>query len=485
MNDFIGSGGYNNNEPTQQQINAKKWMKIITVIIVLLLLISIGLFALIYYIQATELKITLDGESTSKLKDVLIFENNELYIPIRAISSYLGYNSGNGEYKQYAEDTTKCYVESADEIASFTLGSNKIYKIVLDGNNDYEYYEIEEPIKMINNQLCTTIEGAQIAFNVAISYNKEKNSVDIYKLPFLVKYYTKEFQNSAIAEEDAEFCNQKALLYNMIIVKNSNNNYGVYNLKGKEILGTKYKNIKFIESTKEFIVTTMEGKMGIMSYDAKTKISPDYDEIKQIDKDLGLYLVTNNKKQGVVNSNGSIVIYPEYDQIGINASNFTGNQIKNQYVLYNKCIPVKKDNVWEIYDKTGKKIVDNTYENLGCSSVGENQKNTNSVLLIPDYEGIVVQKNGYYGIIDSNGTQLIPNSLQSVYSITSEGKEVYHMIYVDRTGSALDGNIVEYIKEIKSTNNESSTTETNNENTAEENNQSGSEEQNNVNNSNN
>ena len=45
-------------------------------------------------------------------------------------------------------------------------------------------------------------------------------------------------------------------------------------------------NLYLIESTKEFIVTTLENKMGIMSYNATTKISPEYDNIKQIDNYL-------------------------------------------------------------------------------------------------------------------------------------------------------------------------------------------------------
>ena len=336
MNDYIG-GNYNQ---TEEQKKAKKMMKIIAVILVLLLIACVGLVGLMYYIKMTELKITIDGKPNANLEKVLIFEEDTVYIPIRAFAEYVGYESANGDYKQYSEDTTKCYVQSTNEVASFSLGSNKIYKILLDGNNDYDYYEIDKPVKMINNQLCTTIEGAKIAFNISMTYAQEQNQVTIFTLPYLVTYYTAKFQNAGILDGNATFSNQKALLYNMVIVKSTDNNYGVHGIDGKEILGTKYASIKFIESTKEFIVTTQERKMGIMSYDSSTKISPEYDEIKQIDKDTGLYLVTNNKKQGVINENGSIVIYLEYDQIGIDGTKYANNNIQNQYLLYNNCIPV-------------------------------------------------------------------------------------------------------------------------------------------------
>ena len=481
MNDFIGSAGYN--RPTEEQVKAKKMMKVIGIILVLLLLLIIGLIALIYYIQSTQLKIYVDAKSNSKMKNIFVFDqNNNLYIPIRAFAEYVGYSSGNGEYKEYAEDITKCYVESKNEIASFSLGSNKIYKIILDGNNDYEYYEINEPIKMFDNQLYTTIEGAQIAFNISMAYNQEQNQINIYTLPYLVSWYTTKFQNAGIADKDASFSNQKALLYNMLIVKNENGSYGVQTLDGQEVLGTKYANIKFVESAKEFIVTTMEKKVGIMSYDAKIKIAPEYDAIKQIDKDSGLYLATKNKKQGVINSNGSIVLYLEYDQIGVNSNQYINNKIKNQYLLYNKCIPAKKNGTWEIFDKTGKNIVENgtTYQDLGCSIGGNNNdKNSNSVLLIPQYEGIVVCRNNVYGLIDSDGKSLLPIALQSIYSITSEGEEIYYMLYNNQLM-----NIIDYIKkwvrpeknpetntEDTDTNTENTNNETTNTNTQTQNNE--------------
>ena len=467
MNDFIGSAGYN--KPTEEQVKAKKMMKIIGIALIILLLVVIGLIALIYYIQSVQLKVYVDGKSNTKLKDVFIFEQDKLYIPIRAFAKYVDYESGNGEYKQYAEDITKCYVESKDEIASFSLGSNKIYKIILDGNNDYEYYEIDEPIKMFNNQLYTTIEGAKIAFNISMSYNQQKNQVNIYTLPYLVSYYTNEFQNAGIADKDANFSNQKALLYNMLIIKNENGNYGVLTLNGQEVLGTKYANIKFVESSKEFIVTTMENKMGIMSYDSEIKIAPEYDEIKQIDKDSGLYLVTKNKKQGVVNSNGSIVLYLEYDQIGINSNQYMSNTIKNQYLLYDKCIPAKKNGTWEIFDKTGKNIAGTgtTYEELGCSVGAKNNgvEGSNSVLLVPQYEGIVVGRSGVYGLIDSDGKTLLPIALQSIYSITSEGEETYYMLYDNQLRNVIDY-IKKWVRPDKSqSNNQTNTENTNNEQT--------------------
>ena len=94
MNDFIGGAGYN--RPTEEQVKAKKMMRIIGIVLVLLLLVVIGLVALIYYMQSTQLKVYVDAKSNVKMKDIFVFDqNNNLYIPIRAFADYVGYESGN------------------------------------------------------------------------------------------------------------------------------------------------------------------------------------------------------------------------------------------------------------------------------------------------------------------------------------------------------------------------------------------------------
>lgn len=459
MDDFIGSGGYNNNRKNEDE-NTKKWMKIIGIILALLFIIVIAIICLMYYIETTELKVTVDTKPVNELKKIFIFEGDKIYIPIRDFSDYVGYESYEGDYKE--EYSTQVFVKNASEEAYFNLNSNTIYKKLLDGDDEYEYYEIAEPVKMINDKLCTTIEGAQIAFNISISH--KENHITIYTLPYLVNYYSAKNKNSAILDKDASFSNQKALLQNMIIVKNASNYYGVSSLTGQEILGTKYKSIKFIESTREFIITTVENKMGIMSYNPKTyqaitKISAEYDNIKQIDKNNGLYLVSNNKKQGVVNQNGSVIVYLEYDQIGVDKSRY--DNIKNTYLLYDKCIPVKLNNKWGLIDVTGKKITEIKYDDLGSTvnTAVVNENNAKGVLLIPKYECIVVKEGESYGIINSSGEEYMPVVLPAVYSITTEGETTYKYIYMGQTNNVIQYLEVYAIKDNNnSTNNQTNTT---------------------------
>lgn len=442
MDDFIGSGGYNSG-PSKEQTDVKKWMKIIGVVLGLLLIVVVALIALMYYIQTTELKVNIDGKSNTKLKSVLIFEQGKLYVPIRAFASYVGYESNNAEYgNKYTEDKTKCYVESANEIASFSLGSNMIYKILATSKNDYEYFEIDEPVKKINGELYASINGISNGCNVAISYNKENNKIDIYTLSKLVTSYTaqgtKFEKTSALVGEDVNYSNQKAILYGMMVVKNDEKKFGVCDLKGQTIIGTKYKSIKFIESLKSFIVKTDDNKVGIITYEATPIIPPEYDNIEQINNQL--YLVAINKKFGIINKEGKTIVYSEYDQIGVDATKYPS--IDNQYIMLDKYIPVMKDKKWGMYNTDGQEVLGLEYDEIGCT---EKYKSiADPVVVIPKYELIVAKKNNAYGLVDGTGKTKIQFALKNVYSVLSAGVNKYYMVYEGK-----EINIEDYLEQNK------------------------------------
>lgn len=428
-----------NEELYAKNKKSKTIMIAIIVLIVLLLLVSIGLICMIFSIQKNTLKLNIDGKSISNIStDMFLFEDDTIYISVKDFAKLVNYQAYNGDHK--SEDTTKGYISNEYEEASFSLNSNKLYKTLLP-STDNEYFDLEKPVKMQNDKLYISIEGMQIASTSAISYDNNNKQFTVYTLPYLVKFYTGKFNDSAIGDEKADFSNQKALLYNMIVVKNANEKYGVRDLSGNEIIGTKYASIKFVESSKDFIVKTDDNKMGILSAEGSTKIQPDYDEIKQIDKDLNLYLVKNNNKYGVINQNGNIVIYLEYDKIGIDTTQFTSNNIKNQYLLFDNCIAVQRDKKWGLFDKTGKQIAPVDYDELGCIAGTQSNKTNNNLLIIPKYEGIVVGKDKKYGLINSTGKLLIPCVLDSIYSITTSGQDSYYMIQGDKT---LD--VIEYLE---------------------------------------
>ena len=64
----------------------------------------------------------------------------------------------------------------------------------------------------------------------------------------------------------------------------------------------------------------------------------------------------------------------------------------------------------------------------------------NNVLIIPEKEGIVVYKDGLYGVINSSGRTLLPIQLKKIYMETNNGKNNYYMVYGDdnKTADILD-----------------------------------------------
>lgn len=447
---------------SEREQRSKNMMKIIIIILVILLLISIILGITIYFLKSQQFKFVVNGKNVAEPgSDVFIYQGENIYVSIKDIAPIIDYKYYNGSYRQYTEDLDKCYVECTDEVCTLEKDSNKIYKTSTK-ELDYQYLTLEEPIRKINGKLYATIKDMQIICNTNISYNKQENKMTIYTLPYLVNYYTLNNKKSSITNN---FNNQKALLYGLLVSQNVDNtletedvNYGVYALDGTtEIIGTKYKKIEFIESMQEFIVTTLENKVGIITSDGDTKVRPQYDSLKQIDKDLNLYLATNNNKKGIIEKNGKILIYLEYDEIGIDATEFPNNDIKNSYLLFNSVIPVKQNGKWGMYDIKGNLVLPIEYENFGCVNKNKTDRNLNNILIIPDIQSIVVSKiykiekeyNGrkiiddveLYGIVNIKGQEYLEPCLETIYSITNNGREEYTMIY---NGTSYD--VIDYIR---------------------------------------
>jgi len=433
------------NEPKIETDKNKKIIKFILIIVGILVILSIILVCLLFYLQTSTLKITVDGKSKSFEEGFFVFENDKVYVPIKDFAKLVGYEVFNGEYKKNTEDATKCYIESINEVATFSLGSNKIYKTEPNGTN-YENFTIEEPVKNINGKLYISSEGIQIACNVKVNYIKESNSITIRTLPSLISSYTPGVIELGYEGISEDFSSQKAILKDLIVVQKENKKMGVINFNGEDVIGVKYTQITFMESTKEFVVKNEANKVGILSVKGEVKIPLENDELELLDNDLRLYLATSNGKKGVLDENGKVIIYKEYDEIGIEPTLFSSNSIENKYLLFDNAIPVKKDGKYGLFDKTGKEILTLKYAGFGYVASTTKDKSVNNLLLLPEYEGIVLsmeygegqEKLKKYGIVNSLGEEIVPFGLEEIYSITSQGKEEYFVIYQGNTLSLND-----------------------------------------------
>lgn len=454
-------------EYNEEEKKGSKATKILTAGIILVLIIIMVLIYIIMQLSANRFSAYIDGQAITVSEDLFIIENGKVYVHIEGIAKYLSYDYHSGEYKSDLEDENKCYVISKNETASFFLNSNKISKVAPETQDDYENYTISEPVKKVNDKMYILSEGVEVAFNVAFDYNQEKNTVQIYTIPNLIQSWSPKIITAGyqlVSEND--FNNNKTVLYGMFVIK-KDSRVGVINTEMKEVVVPRYNEIEFVESTKEFFVTNAQNKVGILLSNgstSSTKISPQYDEIKVLDRNSGLYVIKTNNKYGVIDNSGTNIIYPEYEQIGINTTQFANDNIENQYLLYNNAIPVKYLNKWGLFDKSGQKILDTVYDYLGCTNSTVEGKVTTNVLLIEDFEAIVVGRDKLYGVVNSQGQELIPCALSSVYTTLKAGVEDYYMVYGEQTIDVIDY-LNQNVKKTTTTNTETSTDTTEQANT--------------------
>ncbi len=421
----------------------KKVKKIIlTSLIIVVVIFFIVLAVMLYcsYQESKQLKLYVDKTRTAIKDDLLVFDNtsNKIYLSIKEMASIAGYEYYNGDYKNLTEEQNKCYLNNKKEVAGFELGSNQLYKTdPTENTQDYDWYTLDEPVKIINGELYASSSAIELACNVSFTYNQEKNRIEIMTLPYLVSAYQAiVINNYGYAGLDEAYQNQKAILYNMLVIKKQEDKktfkYGVISLDNKQIIGTKYDAIKFMEISSDFFVTT-DKKVGILSSEGAQKIEPSYDEIKILDNDSRLYYVKNNKLAGVLDKNGNRVVYLEYEKIGVTSSSFPSNDIKNSMLLFENCIPVMKNNKWGVFDKEGNLIIDTVYDGLGYIGSTKKDNAVNNLLIIPSIEGIVVCQNEKYGIINSRGKFVAPVSFDRIYSVTNLGSDKVYLEYGDQT----------------------------------------------------
>ena len=55
-----------------------------------------------------------------------------------------------------------------------------------DHSEDCEYFELDEPVRMINDKLYVIKEGIEIGTNSVIQYNSSNNQISVISLDYLV-----------------------------------------------------------------------------------------------------------------------------------------------------------------------------------------------------------------------------------------------------------------------------------------------------------
>lgn len=408
----------------------KKRMKTIktSIIISMIILVVVAIVIAVISLNMESKKLKVVKDRVQIAADTEVFyikENGKVYINIEKYAKTVNNNYQKGDLTD--QDDKKGCVLKEEENTFFEANSKKVIKVVDEKENSSEYYYIDEPVIYENGVLYTTLEGIGLIFNNVISYDQTKNMIEIYTLEYLETLYTGQLANWGYKELVDTYIDRRSLVDGYVIAETEDKSVGIRKTDGTELVGAKYKEIEYVRTTEEFFMTNEQGQKGLITKQGKTKIKCEYSDIEVLDKDLGLYLVTKDKKKGVINKDNNKVIYIEYDEIGIDKSKFTGNEIQNPYLFYNNCIPVCKEKKWGLIDKNGKEVIGLNYDEIGCiSSTNSSDKN---VLLIPEYEAIVMKQGDYYGIYNSLGKELIPCALTDITQTVVSGKTVYEMTY--------------------------------------------------------
>lgn len=399
----------------------------VIVIIILLLLLLLNME------EETIFSINVDGKAVTTTKNELLTTiDNETYVNIEEFAKLTGYEYHKGEYKSYVAEENKCYVEGANETASFYLNDNKVYKLEVNKNEEnYEEYEIGNTIKAINGKMYGPVDSIKKAFNVIIE--ESETNLSIYTLEYLVTTYDEKVMQwgyTSIANQSFE--NKKAILYGYLIVKKDGGLYKIIDTNNtKEIVLDRYNSIEFSENMQEFFVTNSSNQVGVINLDGTTKIETTYEEIFVLDKETDLYLIKKSEKYGVIKGANVTIIFPEYDAIGLTNTSISSNK----YLLLDKLIPVYKEKKWGAYDKQGNLVLKVEYDEFGYNSnnieINGIKTSVQPVLEIERANGIVVKQQGKYGLVNLSGEILVPIAVDGIYAINDaeNEEEKYYMLY--------------------------------------------------------
>ena len=426
-----------------EKTDNKKTLTIIMVLIIFFIIMVLLVIGAMIYIKQTTLTVTLDGQESTTIKSMIKIDENDpqnVYVPIRKIAKLLKYNDYSGNYITKSEEENQCYVECEDEVAMFTLNSNVIYKIIKNGNNNYEDYVIssdnKDAVKSIDGELCTTIDGIEKAFNVSWNYDIENKKMKIYTMPYLIEFYNKKAVSLGYSGSSEDFNNKKAVLEGMLIVEKENSNntkYAVLDLSTENlILEPKYEEIEYLVHTNDFLVTS-ENKKGIISKQKRTIVKLQYDDIELMDYHKRLYLVENSNAYGIIDFDGKKVLEIEYDEIGVDISKFEENEIRNRFVIADTLIPVKKNDLWGFVDVKGKQITEFKYDSIGYITTNNKAGSGYNLLIVPEYNVIVVGLEDKYTVINLNGKEIWGLVFDGMYMYIDKGETSYLMEYDSKT----------------------------------------------------
>ena len=454
----------------EQERKQKIVKTIIRTIIVLVLIIAVLLVCRMIA-KKKEFKCIIDDKRNTEVRSNLLYkdskgkvfvENGKVFVSLRELSNTLGCQFYNSEYKKRGEDKSKCQVQVNNIYTSYIAGSNKIYRAIVlnpeESNNsnnnqddfqnieeakkvEFEYFTLDDNVKLENDELYASIEAVRIGFDIDIHYDEKNNTLTIYTLDYL-ENKAKEARTDYAPSAEYSYKDKRLLKYGMVVVKDTQGNYGVasYTRSDKEgtfVASCKYSEIDFNEATYTLsAITNLDKKASILylnmaEQSVEKNVTSEYQEIKEITDDFSYFLVKQDGKYGIINSDGKTVIPVTFEEIGVKEEEYS--DLTCRYILENKYVPVKLNGKWGLYSIDGRKIIEPQYEDVGCNLA----QSGDSVVIIPNIRnginGIVFLYNrakAFYGLYNADTGERIAVSLTEVYKKVENGEENYYMNHI-------------------------------------------------------
>ena len=255
---------------------------------------------------------------------------------------------------------------------------------------------------VINSEGNTVIDPS---YQEMIIVPNSKN--DVFLCTYDVNYDTGEYKTKVLNSKNEEIFknydkieaiqnsdeNNNLWYADNILKVKKENQYGLINLSGKELLKPEYTSINALKGIKNAIVIEKDGKYGIADNDGKIILDPIYMEVTNLGKDnkSGYIIKNENGKYGIVDYSKSQVLEAKYDGI--------------EKIYNNDLYVVVEDGKQKIVNKAGEDIL-----TQGFDEIAQILKNQDL--------GVIYKANGKFGVMSLDGNVTLEANLDKL----EEGK---------------------------------------------------------------
>lgn len=214
---------------------------------------------------------------------------------------------------------------------------------------------------------------------------------------------------------------------NNVLIVQKDGKYGLVNLKGSKVLDAEYDEISILSGVDNSLIIRKDNNIGLCDYSGNIIITPEYKDIIAIGNDYknGYITVNHNGLYGIIDFNKAVILDNQYLDIKPIYSS-------NKYA-------VKIDEGYRIIDKSGKPIVNKSFEDIkdinndniifkqngkfGITNVNleDKVKAQFDDLIFMSNNNYIAQDNGLYGVIDINNEVQIDFTYLNIDNNTKAG----------------------------------------------------------------